>query len=417
MRVLHTADWHLGQRFHDQERYQEHQNFLQWLITSLNEHQVDLLLVSGDIFDIQNPPNQATELYYKFLVQFIKETNCQNAIITGGNHDSIYNLNAPKDLLKFMKLHIVGGATENIEDEIIEVKNKAGDLEAVVCAVPFLRDKDIHYNRANLGTLERERHIVDAIKNHYQRLADVVKERQYAEKQIPILTMGHLFAQGCKHSEEEEYSEAEKNIYIGNLGKVPAETFPDLFNYVALGHLHSSQIVGGKEHIRYSGSPIPLSFSERKDEKSVLLIDFDKNKIKYIEKIIVPNQIYKRLLRFEGTLEKVIKEIEACSQEQEIWAEVVVQTDTYNPHINLIVEEAAEKNGKIRILKTTIQRIRSQNEDWAKAFEHQNLQEVSPEDVFRERCKKDNFSEQEIEQELIPLFQQVIGELQEDEKN
>ena len=414
MRILHTADWHLGQRFHDQERYEEQLAFLNWLIGVLNEYQIDLLLVSGDIFDIQNPPNKATELYYYFLSKFIQDTPCQYAIITGGNHDSVYNLNAPRDLLRFMKLHIVGGATENIEDEIIELKNEAGEIEAVVCAVPFLRDKDISYNKANIGTIERERHIIESITKHYQTLADCVKERKYPELSVPILTMGHLFAQGCKHSEEDEYSEAEKNIYIGNLGKVPAETFPEVFHYVALGHLHRSQIVGGKEHIRYSGSPIPLSFSERKDEKSVLLVSFEKNQIDKIEKIAVPTEIYRRLMRFEGTLEKVVQDIENHKNEHKTWAEVIIQTETYNPHTNLIIEEAT-KNSNIRVLKTVIQYARNPKEDWTKAFEHQNLQEISPEEVFRERCKKENFCEAEIEQDLLPLFRQILDELQEEE--
>lgn len=413
MRVLHTADWHLGQRFHDQERYEEQEAFLHWLIDTLNKYRIDLLLVSGDIFDVSSPPNKAIELYYNFLGKLVKSTPCQYAIITGGNHDSIHNLNAPRGLLQLMKLHIVGGATENIEDEIVELKNQAGEIEAVVCAVPFLRDKDISYNKANIDAIEREKHIIQSITKHYQTLANYVKERKYTELPIPILTMGHLFAQGCNDSEEDEQSEAERNIYVGNLGKVPVEIFPDIFHYVALGHLHRSQIVGGKEHIRYSGSPIPLSFSERKDEKSVLLVIFEKNQIHKIEKIAVPKGIYRRLMRFEGTLEKIIQDIKNYTDEQRVWAEVIVHTETYNPSINSLIAEAS-KNTNISVLKTSIQYARDPQQDWVKAFEHQNLQEISPEEVFKERCKKENLSEEEIERNLLPLFRQIIDELHEE---
>lgn len=418
MKILHTADWHLGQKLYNQERYDEHQKFLDWLIGTLNEHQIDLLLVSGDIFDLQNPPNKAVEIYYNFLANLIKKTSCQYAIITGGNHDSSSNLDSARELLKSMKLYIVGGTSEQIEDEIIEIRDEAGNLQAVVCAVPFLRDKDINYNRANLDISERESYIIEAITEHYSKLADEIKKRKYSDLQIPIIAMGHLFAQGCRHSENEEFSEAEKNIYVGNLGKVPAETFPEIFNYVALGHLHSSQMVGGKNHIRYSGSPIPLSFSERRDKKSVLLIEFEGSTLLRIDEIKVPDNIYRKLKRFEGTLEDVLKEISRYLEEakQEIWAEVVVQVDTYRPDINSMIEKIEKKvseNSKIKILKIAIRKNKTHDEDWIQAYEHQNLQDVSPEEVFIERCKKEGLLEQEVETQLMPLFWQVIEELQE----
>ncbi|MCU0438711.1 MAG: exonuclease SbcCD subunit D C-terminal domain-containing protein [Raineya sp.] len=413
MKVLHTADWHLGQKFHDKERYEEHQAFLDWLLTTIREQSVDLLLISGDIFDIGNPPNRAIEQYYNFLAKFLQETPCQHAIITGGNHDSIYSLNAPKDLLKFMKLHIIGGATDNLEDEIVEIKDKNGNIEAVVCAVPFLRDKDINYNKASLSQAEREKHILDSITLHYQELAKIVEERGYPSLQVPIIAMGHLFAQGGRHSEEEETSEGEKNIYIGNLGKIPAEAFPETFHYVALGHLHRSQKVGGKDHIRYSGSPIPLSFSERKDEKSVLLIEFEQSEIKFIKKILVPQTVHKRLIRFEGTLEQVCKAIQNFETEQETWVEVLVRLEKYNPHAKAIIEEAASKNPKIQIIRSIALSVHSSRDDWAKVYEHQNLSELSVEEVFLERCKKENYVAKEIDDDLLPLFRQLIQTFEE----
>jgi exonuclease SbcD len=413
MRVLHTADWHLGQKFHDKERYEEHQAFLDWLLAVITEQAVDLLLISGDVFDIGNPPNKAIEQYYGFLARFLQETPCQHAVITGGNHDSIYGLNAPKDLLKFMKLHIIGGATENIEDEIIEIKDKNGKIEAIVCAVPFLRDKDINYNKANLSQAEREKHILEAISGHYHTLATIIHQRNY--ENIPILAMGHLFAQGGKHSEEEENSEGEKNIYIGNLGKVPAEAFPDVFDYIALGHLHRSQKVGGREHIRYSGSPIPLSFSERKDEKSVLLIDFEGKNIQEIRKIPVPASIHKRLVRLEGSLEEIRTMLENFETEQEAWIEVFIRLEKYNPYAKAIIEEVAKKNNKIQIIRSIALSVHEGQDGWAKIYEHQTLNELSVEEVFVERCKKENFHQKDIEENLLPLFRQLVQSFEETE--
>ncbi len=248
MKFLHTADWHLGQKFKGNlDRIEEHRHVMNWMLELIRKEKIELLIVAGDIFDTPNPPNNARELYYRFLVDANK-LGCQHIIITGGNHDSPNMLNAPKEILYAIHTHVIGKITENIEEQIIELKNKKGELEAVVAAVPFLRDRDLKSAISGETGEERIERIKEGIKNHYVKLAKAVEP--YQNKNIPIITTGHLYAKGATTSDKQD------NIYIGDMENIAADDFPTIFDYVALGHLHKSQIIGKKKHIRYSGSII-----------------------------------------------------------------------------------------------------------------------------------------------------------------
>lgn len=408
MRIIHTADWHLGKCFHDLDRYDEHQGFLDWLISIIKQEKVDLLLVAGDVFDVSCPPTKSTEQYYNFFAKLFEDTACGHAVVVGGNHDSALHLNAPREILKCMKLHVVGGATDLIENEIIEIKNHNGEVEAVVCGVPFLRDKDIHYNKANLSQAEREKHVIDSIGEHYATLASIV-EKRYTSKQVPIIATGHLFAQGCKNSElAEEDIESEKSIYVGNLGKVPAQTFPEIFDYVALGHLHSCQIVGKKEHIRYSGSPIPLSFSERADKKGVILLDFEGKTLKNIEKLLVPTHLYRRLIRIEGCLDEITSQIMGLEDETIIWAEVCVKLEKNDPHIRQKINDLNAQKENLKILRFATE-TKETTKDWTKSYQNQSLREMSLMEVFERCCEAKNYNPEEIG-ELKSLLSGILSQ-------
>ncbi|MFY7788676.1 MAG: exonuclease SbcCD subunit D C-terminal domain-containing protein, partial [Thermoflexibacteraceae bacterium] len=404
MKVLHTADWHLGQKLYEKERYEEHQAFLDWLLQTIEAEKVDLLLLSGDVFDTPNPPNKAMELYYNFLAQLL-HSHCQAAVIVGGNHDSPFSLDAPKDLLKFMKLHIIGGTTENIADELIEIKDEKGAVVAVVAAIPFLRDRDIEYDKNNNSISQREAQIVQSIGTHYKKLADLITERNYAD-QIPLLATGHLFAQGGSANSEDnnEDEDAERKIYMGSLGIVPPSAFTEVFDYVALGHLHRFQQVGGKS-IYYSGSPIPLSFSERKDEKIVVIIDFEKKLLKNLQIVPVPTHLHKTLKRFEGTLTEVCEAIAAFEVSTPTWAEVLLHLEQPTPNAYEVVQQAAQQNSSdFTVLRIKIESIQQQNMTWATMLQQsQRLQDLSAKDVFEQLCLEKGYTAEHF-QNLMPLF-------------
>ncbi|AII50889.1 exonuclease subunit SbcD [Hymenobacter sp. APR13] len=322
MIVLHTADWHLGQRFiQGHERTDEHRHFLDWLVTTIREQQVEVLVIAGDIFDTGSPSNQALELYYSFLLN-IRGTGCRDIVVVGGNHDSPATLNAPARLLRHLRVHVVGCVPDCFEDQVLVLDDAAGQPGLVVCAVPFLRDRDVRLSVPGETAEEREARIKQGIADHYSRLAEVEKVWQLKDLGLPVLATGHLYAAGAAPSD------SERTIHVGNLGQVTADHFPTVFDYVALGHLHRPQRVGGREHIRYSGSPIALSFSELDHPKEVLLLDFAGGKLAGLQPLLVPGA--RRLVRFHGTLEEVTQGLTTYDNAGYLlpaWADVQIHSE------------------------------------------------------------------------------------------
>lgn len=321
MRVLHTADWHLGQRFNGgHERTEEHRHFLRWLVETIQAQRVEVLVVAGDIFDTGSPSNAALELYYSFLLQ-MQATACRDIVLVGGNHDSPATLNAPARLLRHLRVHVVGCVPDCFEDQVIVLDNAAGKPGLVVCAIPFLRDRDVRLSVPGEEAEERETRIRQGIADHYARIAEVEMVWQLKAAGVPVLATGHLYAAGAAPSD------SERTIHVGNLGQVTADHFPTLFDYVALGHLHRPQRVGGREHIRYSGSPIPLSFSEIDHPKEVLLLEFAPQSLA-IEALPVPSA--RRLVRFHGPLDEVLVRLAAYDNDGyplPAWADVEVRSE------------------------------------------------------------------------------------------
>lgn len=316
MKVLHTADWHLGQRFQGgHERIEEQQYFLDWLLAVIDRHGVEVLVVAGDVFDTGNPPAAALELYYSFLARLRGSASCHDVVIVGGNHDSPATLNASASLLKALRVHVVGGVPTRFEDQCIPLPS-AEAPRLVVAAVPFLRDADVRRAVAGESTDEREARVREGIAAHYRRVGECVGS--WRNKGVPVLATGHLFAAGGIESKD-----SERLIHVGSLGQITADAFPTAFDYVALGHLHRPQRVGGTEHIRYSGAPIPLSFSETEHPQQVVLLTFDGPQMPTIEPLDVP--CARRLVRFRGSLDAVLLELAAFDNDTyalPAWADV-----------------------------------------------------------------------------------------------
>lgn len=376
MKLLHTSDWHLGQKFISRDREAEHSLALDWLVKTIEKEQVDLLIVSGDVFDIGSPPNSARALYYNFLKK-IYRTGCRHVVITGGNHDSPQMLDAPKELLQLLDVHVVGAATEDPSGELLVLKNEQGKPEAVVAAVPFLRDQDLRRVASNEGGQERIERIKAGILAHYEAMGAAAAP--YAAQQIPLIVTGHLCVTGAESSDKQD------NIYLGNLENMRADQFPPVFGYVALGHIHRPQAIGGMQHVRYSGSLIPLSFSETKDEKSVTLVDFKKEKISSIQQLPVP--IGRRLKSIVGSLEEVKEKLLALSErhedEETPWVEVTVETEALIPNLNGLLQDFA-KDLHLDLLKI---RSKHQHISLDMQVEQVDLEDLRPVDVFRKKCE------------------------------
>jgi exonuclease SbcD len=418
MKILHTADWHLGQRFKERDRAEEFQGFLDWLVEYCHTNDIDVLLHAGDVFDTATPPQSALQQYYNFFTK-LHGTSVQESIVTAGNHDSPSVLNSAKGVLKAVNTHVVATVTEDLQDEIIPIflENKEGKqvLSCIVCAVPFLRDKDIRLAVAGETFEQREEAVRQGIRKHYADICAASIElqeelcQQYSidPKCVPIIAMGHLFAQGGRVNQSEEKSEAVRDIHVGNLGSITSEYFPKAFSYTALGHLHVAQPIGDVEHIQYSGSPIALDFSERRDTKCVTVLTFDEASLTSIKHVPVPQS--RMLQRFSGTLQ----EIEAQLQEYTLpdnlmntWAEAIVTSDAYDPMLTEKVRALADASSarveflSVRRKSTTAATIRQTDDTSMK-----DLHELHPQDVFRELIVHRSETEQ---QQLLTSFDELL---------
>lgn len=398
MRVLHTADWHLGQRLANQERTEEHRHFLRWLCQTICDEKIDLLLIAGDVFDTGFPSNTALKLYYDFLRE-VKDTCCQEVVVIGGNHDSVSTLNAPAEFLRHYKVHVVGGAPAQPQDQVIVISSEEGEPQLVVCAVPFLRDKDVRLSVPGETTEEREIRLKQGICDHYTQLVPYIQD--YKAQGLPVLATGHLFAAGSSASD------SEKEIHVGNLGQIGGNQFPPEFDYVALGHLHRPQIVNHLPHIRYSGSPIPLSFSEITDKKQVVILDFEEGKLAQIQEKPIP--CWRKLVRFKGTIDEVFPKIIAYDndgQEYPAWAEVQLQYEhNLHDHTARLHEAFAQQPQVQLLIHRPLRTITSQSLDQQVPPE-QDLADLKPKDVFLKKCEE--ALEEDTYQDLLSTFDELL---------
>lgn len=319
MKIIHTSDWHIGKRLHNYDLHQDFDFFSNWLLNEIKERKVDLLLVSGDIFDLANPSSSARHQYYSLLIR-LKEINCR-VILTGGNHDSPAVLNAPKEILNAIDIHVIGNLPEDKENYIIPVIKENGDA-VIVHAIPFLRDADLRNATDGITYTDRIKAVQDGIEKVFEQSYKYGKGKY---PNLPQIALGHLFTAGVSTSD------SEREIQVGNEAKFDAHRLGKNFDYIALGHIHKPQKVSANIPIYYSGSPIPLSFSERKDEKRVLLIDTQKG----FEPQNLPIPIFRKLQRISGNLEDIISQMNNLEIDTELTSllEIELIEKKYNANL------------------------------------------------------------------------------------
>lgn len=404
MKILHTADWHIGKKLHKHELSQDFELFMDWLCESIQTHSVEVLLVSGDVFDLANPSSEARNQYYRALKKLRKLD--LKIIITGGNHDSPAMLDAPREILRELEMHITGGLPKNLEEAIIPIFNREGNPELVIAALPYLRDADLRSAGDGHTYTDRIEALRKGIQYTFSNAAEIC---QNLYPGIPAIAMGHLFAAKI------ESSDSERDIQIGNLAAFDANQFGDYFSYIALGHIHKPQQVKSQVPTFYSGSPIPLSFSERKDEKRILLLDTSLS----FEPQSVPIPQFRRLLKISGTFEIIKQKLRELKRTGELEAllEVILTEDNYDADKILLFDELVtnfEKPG-FEIVKHRAQ-FQHQLKGATELYENsQQLEDLKPREVFMELIRKHEYNP-EIHQELLSAFDELLEEVQSEEK-
>lgn len=409
MKILHTSDWHLGQSFFTKSRKCEHQSFIDWLLKLVAAEQVDAVIIAGDIFDTGTPPSYAREMYNQFVVD-MQKLNCV-LVVLGGNHDSVSTLNESKQILACLNTFVVASTGVATHEQVFSIPDKQGMPGAILCAVPFIRARDVLQSTAGETGLEKRQALGDAIKQHYQTLYQIaLSKRQDSGADLPIIATGHLTALGVSQSE------SVRDIYIGTLDGFAADGFPPA-DYIALGHIHRPQIVAKSEHIRYCGSPIPLSFDELGKPKQVMLVDFTGSKATSLTAVDVPN--FQPMQVIKGDLQSITERLqrveESNTAELPCWLCIEVDSQDY---LSDLQERVQDLIAGLNVEVLQLRRSRNQRRQLLNQASNETLAELAPQDVFEKRLGMETF---ETDDEQITLkqvrqrFSQILSEVEHQE--
>lgn len=409
LRLFHTADWHLGHHLHGVSRQLEHQQFLDWLLDEMHNKQADALIVAGDIFDSANPSSAAQSQLYEFLVKARTRLPNLDIILVGGNHDSASRLDAPSPILNALGVTVVGGLSRgdqgNIDWErlLVPLTNAAGEIKAWCGAMPFLRNAD-------LPTTEQDSDpLISGMKNLYAELFAMLQQK--AGNAESLILTGHCYMVNGAVSEL-----SERKILGGNQHALPVELFPDGIAYVALGHLHLAQKVGANEHIRYSGSPIPLSFDESDYPHQVVQVDIRAGRPVETAAVKIPRSV--QLLRIPNgkdfaVLSEVIGQLEKLTLddlpvEQRPLLELRIRLEKPEPGLRQQIEEVIAKL-PVRLLKISTAYSGSEK-SLADLKIEERLEELQPLDVFQ-RCYQNKY-DRDAPEAMNALFNELVESLQ-----
>jgi exonuclease SbcD len=403
MKILHTSDWHIGRALYGRKRYEEFEAFLKWLADLIEEKSIDVLLVAGDVFDNSTPSNRAQELYYQFLCRVAASSN-RHVVVTAGNHDSPSFLNAPRELLKFLNIHVVGYASSSPADELIVIAGPDNEPRLIVCAIPYLRDRDIRIAEAGESVEDKERKIIEGIRSHYRMVYEAAEQkRSLLKKPMPIVAMGHLFTAGGKTVD----GDGVRELYIGSLLKVETDVFPECIDYLALGHLHVPQRVGGSDFIRYAGSPLPIGFGEARQEKSMVLVEFSGD-APNVTTVPVPR--FQELRALQGDWQTIAREVdELKTGRTHAWLEIVYEGNEAAASLRERLNEAIEESG-MEILRVKNNRVLEQVMTGKDTKE--TLDDLNETDVFK-RCLQVHKVPEEKHEALLTAYQEIIAALNE----
>jgi exonuclease SbcD len=391
-RLLHTSDWHLGHTLHDWSREREHQAFLKWLLDAIESEGPDALLIAGDVFETSNPSAAALEQWFTFLGDCARRFPLLHVIAIGGNHDSASRLDAPNPLLAHSRLRVVGGlAGRSLADCVVPVEGKAGRLW--VCAVPFVRAQDA------TSSLDDP---LAKVRTVYGQVFAEVRARRAAHE--PVVAMGHLYMVGGEVSEL-----SERRVFGGNQHALPVDVFPDDVAYVALGHLHKAQRVGGLERVRYSGSPLPLSMSEATYRHQIVRVDFEDGELREVKSLAVPRMV--DIIRMDSTVDRVVADIErleardhAADPWQWPYLDVRLKLEKPEPGVVRKIHEALEDRAArlVRIERS----LTGTGAPLSMASALNPLTELKPESVFRLMYQK--AFQGEPDAALVAAFHETI---------
>ncbi len=416
MKILHTSDWHLDCRLYDRRRADEHQAFLNWLRQTIIDRDIDVLIVSGDVYDNRTPTLESQQMYNQFLVQLYQDrlngtSRCRHVIITAGNHDSAAFLEISKPVLQFFNITVAAR-----EPELVVIppsgNGKPDGLPAIIAAIPFLSDVELRKSVDRETVSERKRHLMEGLRDVYQNLAQQAEEKKQELLQnspfVPIIATGHLFTQVTS---SRGANDGERDIYVGNQNLFPAEDFPSAFDYIALGHLHVPPVVSGQDRILYSGSPIPIGFGEAKQTKCVVEVQWTADGRQTVTPVEIP--CFQKLVQISEKEKSVIEAkvaqlVNECKENnQSVWLEILYEGSehigTFDREVEKILENSAVTLLAFKWLSTREACV-------SRLFKRETLRSLSPDDVFQRTLNSYNVPKEKRE-ELLIMYKGIVNQV------
>jgi exonuclease SbcD len=408
MRLFHTSDWHLGQNLHGQERDFEHASFLTWLLARLAERQPDVLLIAGDIFDTVNPPVKAQERLYDFIVNAHEQQPLLTIVMIAGNHDSGSRIELPAPLMRRLRTHALGrvlwldDGTLDVERLLLPLPDAKGEIGAWCLALPFLRPAEV------TGATSGDDYLRGIGRVHELLIEAANLKRQPGQALIAI---SHAHMAGGSVSED-----SERSLIIGNAEALPASLFGPSITYVALGHLHKPQRVNGEERIRYSGSPIPLSFSEIGYQHQILDIKCDGEHLHSVETLLIPRAVNLQRIGPAPLADLLLQlndlpDIDLLADiDRQPWLEVRVRLDEPQPDLRNQIETALQGKA-VRLVRIGAEYAGKGRADGEAGDETLiELDQLSPQELFS-RAWLDSYGN-EVDEQTLSDFATLLQEVQ-----
>jgi len=408
MRLFHTSDWHLGQNLHGQERDFEHASFLTWLLARLAERAPDVLLIAGDIFDTVNPPVKSQERLYDFIVNAHEQQPRLTIVMIAGNHDSGSRIELPAPLMRRLRTHALGrvlwldDGTLDVERLLLPLPDAKGKTRAWCLALPFLRPAEV--TGPTLGD-----NYLRGIGRVHELLIEAANLKR--EPGQALIAISHAHMAGGSVSEE-----SERSLIIGNAEALPASLFGESITYVALGHLHKPQRVNGEERIRYSGSPIPLSFSEIGYQHQILEINCKGDKLTSVETLLIPRAVNLQRVGPAPLADlllqlKDLPDIDLLADiDRQPWLEVRVLLDEPQPDLRNQIETALQGKAVrlVRIAAEYAGKGAGGRDDEGEGLIE--LDQLSPQELFS-RAWLDSYGN-EVDEQTLKDFAELLQDVQ-----
>lgn len=389
MKILHTSDWHLGQSLNQFDRSFEHAQFLSWLLNTLETEVVDALLISGDVFDSANPSAASQTQLYQFLTQARQRVPHLGIIMTAGNHDSPGRMEAPAPFLSLFDASVVGQVGRSADGIdwnriVVPLKNQHGQVAAWCIAMPFLRPGDVPRLEGVDDTY------MEGIASLYASAYEFAVSKRSAGQ--AIIALGHCHITGGKLSED-----SERRIVIGGSEALSANVFDPGIAYVALGHLHLAQKVGGNPSRRYCGSPLPMSFSEIDYPHQIVIVELDGEVVANTREIPIPRSVdLLRVPKQAAPLDQVLIQLHALSlpdmpETQWPYLQVRVQLTQPEPTLRAQIESALA--GKpVRLVRIETSSVQTKDAQAAPLVSIDEMANLAPASFF-ERLYQHRFGD------------------------